>query len=453
MYSNHVYLLHQLRPGNDGNMDSRLVGKFMIDGDQLHHLCDYEGVLESCTQQGKLDQMGQRALERLMGASYYNVEKKPDPMQTTTKGPADIAAGAQEAVVDAGDPNGGVVNEVPVGVKFHRPPSVFDYVREGMDKPHTVEIHGKKVLLDGNVLDDDEADVLLANVRQGLAEIRYRRPQIDYQQGMEQPVPMAMSERVRKTESVFFQLAKSEGLAGSLQAMRDLVDAGHLSFEQYENVRRELYHDEMVPSIGNKRAFNEHLLAEGRGGVHIMLDANDFKSINDELSHDHGDQAIRAIGNSLRRAVDKHVPGEAKVHRFGGDEFHVHVPSHEHAAKFLRGLRQELEALPPVGGTHKLSVSAGVGLDKDSADAALKTGAKGQKMAAIAALGGDPTARVGKVRAPHALYASSSVPGYEGPVPTAQDQMTLARPGEAQKMVDQAAKLHSGEAPPAAPAK
>ncbi len=219
--------------------------------------------------------------------------------------------------------------------------------------------------------------------------------------------------------------------------------SGHVKQEHYDQIRKELYQDEMIPSIGNKRAFRDHMAgAGGQGGVHVMLDMNGLKSMNDTLGHASGDAAITAAGNALRSAADKTIGADAHVHRFGGDELHLHVPTHEHAAQVLRAYRSELEAVPSIAGTHKVSMSAGIGADPRQADAALYH-AKAQGKAAISAAGGDPTSRT--ALPVHHLYAHSLTPGYEGPVPTSQEQLMIHQPGE-QKL------MQPTHLPPVAPA-
>jgi diguanylate cyclase (GGDEF)-like protein len=84
-----------------------------------------------------------------------------------------------------------------------------------------------------------------------------------------------------------------------------------------------------LTSCYNRRAFEMqlqrdlHLATRMRQKLSlIMLDADNFKQINDDAGHDTGDSALRMIADNLRaelRAVDSAA-------RFGGDEFAVILP-------------------------------------------------------------------------------------------------------------------------------
>lgn len=55
----------------------------------------------------------------------------------------------------------------------------------------------------------------------------------------------------------------------------------------------------------------------------IMLDINDFKSINDALGHVVGDQALVETANILKKSISR----EGFIARYGGDEFVAVVPA------------------------------------------------------------------------------------------------------------------------------
>ena len=56
--------------------------------------------------------------------------------------------------------------------------------------------------------------------------------------------------------------------------------------------------------------------------IAMMLDLNDFKSINDTYSHEEGDQALVAFAKALMEAIGS----EGLVIRFAGDEFIILIP-------------------------------------------------------------------------------------------------------------------------------
>ena len=74
----------------------------------------------------------------------------------------------------------------------------------------------------------------------------------------------------------------------------------------------------------NRRAFtakvSAHLQSGQSGpGALLILDADNFKLINDQFGHDQGDEALQMIANSIRATVG---PDDV-VGRLGGEEFGV----------------------------------------------------------------------------------------------------------------------------------
>jgi ribonuclease P protein subunit RPR2 len=114
-----------------------------------------------------------------------------------------------------------------------------------------------------------------------------------------------------------------------------------------------------VTGLGNRRAFDERLAesveaaAAGGGSVSLLLlDLDDFKSVNDSRGHAAGDVALREVARVLARSVRP----EDAVFRLGGDEFAVVLAGRRAAAmrvgeRIRRGLQQHRRAdLPTVTG-------------------------------------------------------------------------------------------------------
>lgn len=97
----------------------------------------------------------------------------------------------------------------------------------------------------------------------------------------------------------------------------------------------------------------------GSGGALLIVDADDFKSVNDRFGHDVGDEALRLIAGAIRQAVR----GSDPVGRLGGEEFGVFladsdVATADHVAERIRHAVSAIVFAP--GGTHcPLSVSIG----------------------------------------------------------------------------------------------
>ena len=94
-------------------------------------------------------------------------------------------------------------------------------------------------------------------------------------------------------------------------------------------------------------------------GALLIIDADDFKSVNDRYGHDRGDEALVTIATAIKsmlRAPDI-------VGRIGGEEFGVFLPgaTTEQAALVAERIRQNVRTaqFAPSGPRHGLSVSVG----------------------------------------------------------------------------------------------
>jgi len=146
------------------------------------------------------------------------------------------------------------------------------------------------------------------------------------------------------------------------------IRAGRATPQDADVVSRGLYTDTMIPRIGNKYAYNDHVSRHANDGIHTHLDLNDFRQINKQHGQQHGDAAIKQFGN-IAADVSRMFGG--KMHRRGGDEFSAWFHRPEAAHGFARELRNRLEKTPKVAGTHNLAASIGIGYTPEHAEKAL----------------------------------------------------------------------------------
>lgn len=101
------------------------------------------------------------------------------------------------------------------------------------------------------------------------------------------------------------------------------VSIGMISL--FINVQNEASYVDVLSGLYNRQYLNNILLIHSnkrdtaRALAGIMLDIDDFKSINDRFGHTVGDDAISAVGKILHKAVGN----KGILCRYGGDEFIV----------------------------------------------------------------------------------------------------------------------------------
>jgi diguanylate cyclase (GGDEF)-like protein len=137
-----------------------------------------------------------------------------------------------------------------------------------------------------------------------------------------------------------------------------------------DRLRKMAYHD-FVTGLPNRAKLQE-MLSEcaahksGKGAL-ILLDLDDFRTINDVLGHDFGDRLLRAIAARLLEL--EQAGGRSHLLHVGGDEFVVLLPEADAdvAAAELeaqRLTRHNLAALnaPFLINGHSLTISASAGI-------------------------------------------------------------------------------------------
>jgi len=164
------------------------------------------------------------------------------------------------------------------------------------------------------------------------------------------------------------------GVEESLAAATDLVFykgtlvreilCGVLSNARMYQDARDSYMTDPLTGVGTRRLFDEKLAAEciraaryDRAFCLAIVDLDHFKTINDELGHDVGDQVLKAIGQIIseqKRQTDV-------VARYGGDEFVLLMPETglENAVLVMERLREKVGAIP-LPGDYGITLSCGV---------------------------------------------------------------------------------------------
>jgi diguanylate cyclase (GGDEF)-like protein/PAS domain S-box-containing protein len=149
---------------------------------------------------------------------------------------------------------------------------------------------------------------------------------------------------------------------GIVLSMRDVTARQALE----EELRHQAFHDALT-GLANRALFEEHLVhALARARRHhqpaavLFLDLDDFKTINDSLGHEAGDELLRAVAIRIASAVR----AEDTAARLGGDEFAVLAEASEHdddartiANRLLAALAEPFDVAD-----RELRVSASVGV-------------------------------------------------------------------------------------------
>ncbi len=385
-----VHDVYQLEPQHESPAKHHLVGRYLTDGKNVEVLADYHGYLGGI-QDGPVNTRSRRLMDHLQHSPYFRTVNLEDYRQGHHP---DLIPEAE-----MGD----------MHTKPDRPPSIFDYTHPLIGGPVTLEAKDGQLRFNGKSLNRDEATRIVQCLRNGTAQIRYKRSEA--------------AQAVAKAEEAMRELSKTDpGLDQALSSLRDAAKQGHLHPDVVKRLTQEIFTDPMVKGVGNKKAYAD-FLSRPREGVHVRIDGANFGTINKVHGFEMGNKAIVAMGDAMREAIDESVGRKvAKLFRIGGDEFHLHVPTHEHAAIALRAMRKKLEAIPPVGGTHNLALSAGFGTNPDEAEAAMidaKTHAKKNQ----------PGYFSGQAK----THAASRIPGHEGIIPLDPEVGLVAPPKEARE--------------------
>ncbi len=144
--------------------------------------------------------------------------------------------------------------------------------------------------------------------------------------------------------------------------------------EHVLRTERMAMHDPLT-DLPNRRLFEERLIAtmeEARATrttiACLVIDVDNFKTINDTLGHEAGDQLLRALAVRL----SWHMSPRDILARTGGDEFTALLAgvNDEHHLRFIAGAMMSAASVPVIvdGKPVDVRISVGIALSPDDAD-------------------------------------------------------------------------------------
>ena len=162
-----------------------------------------------------------------------------------------------------------------------------------------------------------------------------------------------------------------------IEQMKEILEifsaraSAELQRMQAERFIRRMAYEDYLTGLASRARLHEGLTAElnrarssRECGALLLIDLDHFKTINDALSHDVGDEVLRAVGRRLHE-----VAGDRTlVARLGGDEFAVlintktaNILEAEYAAQALAQKIMEKLLSPIFVGERALTVGASIG--------------------------------------------------------------------------------------------
>ena len=155
--------------------------------------------------------------------------------------------------------------------------------------------------------------------------------------------------------------SQREAQARTRQAMFETTEARREAERFREQARRD-----PLTGLRNRRYLDEELpgLVEAGGDLTVaIVDLDHFKRVNDQLSHDVGDQVLVLVAKLLETELAAVAP-EGFVARMGGEEFLVALPGVDvtPATEQLDGIRRAISSYDWDGITHGLPVTVSIGV-------------------------------------------------------------------------------------------
>ena len=180
-------------------------------------------------------------------------------------------------------------------------------------------------------------------------------------------VPARGADGATVWNGIFLDVSDQKLAQEQLERLNHDLDRRLLDLRQAEADLQRLVRYDSLTGLANRAFFLETLAQvllraerrKGRAGL-IFIDLDGFKTVNDNLGHEAGDQLLRVVAERIRRATRR----TDNVARIGGDEFTVLVQDLERpddAAVAAQGVLDELTK-PCTIADRDVPVSASVGI-------------------------------------------------------------------------------------------
>lgn len=154
-----------------------------------------------------------------------------------------------------------------------------------------------------------------------------------------------------------------------LVASEEELTAQLEEIETQKEVIRFLAEHDSLTDLPNRRMFYEHLenrLLSCCSGSVIMMDLDNFKSINDTLGHIFGDKVLMVIGETLKATASDYT----FVSRFGGDEFLIALDDRDPSCDVLVYIQKLKDTFSKriLIDEHEISIEFSIGITRFPAD-------------------------------------------------------------------------------------
>ncbi len=167
-------------------------------------------------------------------------------------------------------------------------------------------------------------------------------------------LPLKIGDRVVGVMNTAF-LQSQPFSDADLRLLRLLGDQAAIAIEKarLHALIDQLAHTDALTGLPNRLSFDEHLEEEIRRSDRyhhhfslVMLDINNFKTVNDTFGHLRGDEVLKQVAQCLRGSLR----GTDFVARYGGDEFLLIMPetTQDTATLLVERIRQRLADFPLV---------------------------------------------------------------------------------------------------------